>query len=87
MRYKSVMMHHVIEPVMRRTVHTGQCESIKPIPMSHHSRSRAPTLAYELIALRSAHLNIPKEVKLWHKSAPLLITAVTILGLVVIFHH
>jgi hypothetical protein len=36
---------------------------------------------------RSAQLNIPNEVKLWHKSAPLLITAVMILGLVVIFHH
>jgi len=32
-------------------------------------------------------LNIPNEVKLWHKSAPLLITAATILGLIVIFHH
>jgi hypothetical protein len=37
--------------------------------------------------LRSAHLDIPNEVKLWHKSAPLLITAVTILGLIVILHH
>jgi hypothetical protein len=32
-------------------------------------------------------LNIPNKVKLWHKSAPLLITAVTILGLIVILHH
>ena len=32
-------------------------------------------------------MNIPNEVKLWHKSAPLLITAATILGLIVIFHH
>jgi hypothetical protein len=54
--------------------------------MSHHPRSRAPTLALHLI-VRSAHLNIPNEVKLWHKSAPLLIAAVTILGLIVILHH
>jgi hypothetical protein len=32
-------------------------------------------------------LNIPNKVKLWHKSAPLLITAVTILGLIVILHQ
>jgi hypothetical protein len=32
-------------------------------------------------------LNIPIEVKLWHKAAPLLISAVTILGLIVILHH
>jgi hypothetical protein len=32
-------------------------------------------------------LNIPNEVKLWHKSAPWLITAVMILGLIVILHH
>jgi hypothetical protein len=54
--------------------------------MSHHARSCAPTLAHHL-PVRSAHLNIPNEVKLWHKSAPLLITAVTILGLIVILHH
>ena len=67
-------------------LYIAQCESIKPILMSHHPRSRAPTLALHLI-VRSAHLNIPNEVKLWHKSAPLLITAATILGLIVIFHH
>jgi hypothetical protein len=54
--------------------------------MSHHPRSRAPTLALHLI-VRSAHLNIPNEVKLWHKSAPWVITAATILGLIVIFQH
>jgi hypothetical protein len=54
--------------------------------MSHHTRFRAPTLALHLTG-RSAHLNIPNEVKLWHKSAPWLITAATILGLVVIFQH
>lgn len=32
-------------------------------------------------------LNIPDKVKLWHKSAPLLVTAATILGLIVILHH
>jgi hypothetical protein len=53
--------------------------------MSHRARSRAPTLALPLI-VRSAHLNIPNE-KLWHKSAPLLIAAATILGLMVILHH
>jgi hypothetical protein len=37
--------------------------------------------------VRSAHLNIPNEVKLWHKSAPWVITAATILGLIVIFQH
>jgi hypothetical protein len=54
--------------------------------MSHHPRARAPTLAVHL-TVRSAQLNIPNEVKLWHKSAPLLITAVAILGLIVIFQH
>jgi hypothetical protein len=63
-----------------------ECKSIKSVLMSHHSRSRAPTLALHLI-VRSAHLNIPNEVKLWHKSAPLLIAATTILGLIVILHH
>jgi hypothetical protein len=64
---------------------TAECESIKTVLMSHHPRSRAPTLALHLI-VRSA-LNIPNKVKLWHKSAPLLITAATILGLIVILHH
>jgi hypothetical protein len=54
--------------------------------MSHQPRLRAPTLALQLIG-RSAHLNIPNEAKLWHKSAPWLITAATILGLIVIFQH
>jgi hypothetical protein len=40
-----------------------------------------------VITVRSGHLNIPNEVKLWHKAAPLLITVATILGLVVIFQH
>ena len=66
--------------------HMAKCENNKTILMSHHPQSRAPTLALHLI-VRSAHLNIPNEVKLWHKSAPLLITAATILGLIVIFHH
>jgi hypothetical protein len=61
-------------------------KSIKTVLMSHHRRSRAPTLALHLI-VRRAHLNIPNEVKLWHKSAPLLIAATTILGLIVILHH
>jgi hypothetical protein len=39
------------------------------------------------IILRSAHLNIPNDVKLWHKAAPVLITVATILGLIVIFQH
>jgi hypothetical protein len=54
--------------------------------MSHHPGSRAPTLALHLSA-RSAHLNIPNEVKPWHKAAPWLISAVTILGLIVILHN
>jgi hypothetical protein len=66
--------------------HMAGCESIKTVLMSHHPRSLAPTLALHLI-VRSAHLNIPNEVKLWHKSAPLLIAAATILGLIVILHH
>lgn len=37
--------------------------------------------------VRSADMNIPNEVKLWHKAAPVLITVATILGLVVIFQH
>jgi hypothetical protein len=32
-------------------------------------------------------LNIPNEVKLWHKSAPWLITAAVILALIVILHR
>jgi hypothetical protein len=32
-------------------------------------------------------LNIPNEVKLWHKAAPVMISAATILGLIVILHH
>jgi hypothetical protein len=32
-------------------------------------------------------LNITHEAKLWHKSAPFLIAAATILGLIVILHH
>jgi hypothetical protein len=67
-------------------LHIAESDSIKTVFMSHHLRSRAPTLALHLI-VRSAHLNIPNEVKLWHKSAPLLIAAVTILGLIVILHH
>jgi hypothetical protein len=61
-------------------------ESIKPVFKSHHPRSGALTLTLHL-TVRSAHLNIPNEVKLWHKSAPWLITAVTILGLIVILHQ
>jgi hypothetical protein len=37
--------------------------------------------------LKGAHLNNPNDVKRWHKGAPLLITAATILGLIVIFSH
>jgi hypothetical protein len=32
-------------------------------------------------------MNNSDKVKLWHKSAPLLIAAATILGLIVILHH
>ena len=64
--------------------HMAECESIKTVLMSHHPRSRAHTLA---LHLKERALNIPNKVKLWHKSAPLLITAVTILGLIVILHH
>jgi hypothetical protein len=70
----------------RAVMHIAECESIKTVLMSHHARSRTPTLALHLI-VRSAHLNIPNEVKLWHKSAPLLIVAVTILSLIVILRH
>jgi hypothetical protein len=66
--------------------HMAERKSIKTVLMSHHPRSRAPTLALHLI-VRSTHLNIPNEVKLWHKSASLLIAAATILGLIVILHH
>jgi hypothetical protein len=37
--------------------------------------------------LRSVHLNIPNKVKLWHRSAPLLIVAATMLGLTVILYR
>jgi hypothetical protein len=42
---------------------------------------------WRMITVRSADLNIPNEVRLWHKAAPLLITVATILGLVVLFQH
>jgi len=67
-------------------LHIPQCESVKPVFMSHQPGSCPPTLALHL-TVRSAHLNIPNQVKLWHKSAPLLITAVMFLGLVFILHH
>jgi hypothetical protein len=37
--------------------------------------------------VKGAHLKNPNDVKRWHKGAPLLITAATILGLIVIFSH
>jgi hypothetical protein len=80
------MMAHGIVELLRRRTYIARCESIKTVFMSHYLRPRAPTLALHLI-VRSAHLNIPNEVKLWHKAAPLLITVVTILGLIVIFQH
>jgi hypothetical protein len=80
-----MMAHHIVEFLMRGT-YIARCESIKTVFMSHYPRARAPTLSLHLI-VRSTHLNIPNEVKLWHKAAPLLITAVTILGLIVIFQH
>jgi hypothetical protein len=70
---------------MRRTEHKLVRESktrpyvtLPPIACAHTGASST---------VRSAHLNIPNEVKLWHKSAPWIITAATILGLIVIFRH
>jgi hypothetical protein len=37
--------------------------------------------------LKGAHLKNPNDVKRWHKGAPLLISAATILGLLVLFSH
>jgi hypothetical protein len=75
--------------ILDQTEHNAghaQCGTPKPILMSHHPRLRAPTLALHLF-IRSAQLNSPNEVRHWHKSAPLLITAVTILAVVIILYH
>ena len=75
-----------------------QYESSKPILMSHHPRSRRPILGPHLL-LMERELNIPNELKkdtaivesntllLWHKSAPWLISAATILGLIIILQR
>jgi hypothetical protein len=39
------------------------------------------------LPVRSTHLNIANKVKPWHKAAPWLMSAATILGLIVIFHN
>jgi hypothetical protein len=80
-----MMAHNVVEPLIA-VRYISQCESIKPVSMSHHPRSRAPRLVHHL-TVRSTQLDEPNTVKIWHKSAPLLITVVTILGLIVILHH
>lgn len=66
--------------------------------MSHHPRSSPPTLGAPQY-LKERALNIPNEVKKdaatvesnnvrpWHKSAPWLISAVTILGLLIVFQR
>jgi hypothetical protein len=67
--------------------------------MSHHSRSRRLTLASHLL-LKEPNLNIHNELKKdattvesnttfqpWHKSAPWLISAATILGVIIILQR
>jgi hypothetical protein len=67
--------------------------------MSHRSRSRRLTLAPHLL-LKEPNLNIPNELKKddttveshtilqpWHKSAPWLISAATILGVIIILQR
>jgi hypothetical protein len=71
--------------IRRRAVHTRMREYQTHLYVTSLSIARAHTRVSLIV--RSAHLNISNEVKLWHKSAPLLITAATILGLIVIFHH
>lgn len=81
------MAHHVTErePPMDRIEHNPVPESKTHPYVTSPSIARAHTGGSS--TLRSAHLNIPNDGKLWHKSAPWLITAATILGLIVIFHH
>jgi hypothetical protein len=66
--------------------------------MSHRARSRRLTLAAQLL-LKEPNLNTPNEMKksvatvesstlqTWHKSAPWLISGVSILGLIIIFQR
>jgi hypothetical protein len=79
------MVHHDIEPLMRRAVHTPmrECQTRPYVTSSSIARAHTGASTY----CKERALNIPNKVKLWHKSAPLLITAVTILGLIVILHH
>jgi hypothetical protein len=79
------MVHHDIEPLMRRAVHTRMREYETRPYVTSPSIARAHTGASSYCKERA--LNITNKVKLWHKSAPLLITAATILGLIVILHH
>ncbi len=70
----------------------------KTVLMSHHPGVCRPKLSPSPIS-RSAHLNNPTVVKKdpliaeldtfrpWHKAAPWLISAATILALIVIFHR
>jgi hypothetical protein len=80
-----MMVHYDIEPLMRRAVNTPMREYQSRLYVTSLSIARAHTGASSHCKERA--LNIPNKVKLWHKSAPLLITAVTILGLIVILHH
>jgi hypothetical protein len=75
------MVHHDV----RRAVHTPVRECQTRLYVTSLSISRAHTSASSYY--KEPALNHPNKVKLWHKSAPLLITAVTILGLIVILHH
>jgi hypothetical protein len=79
-----MMAHHVVGPPMRRTGHTTQCENRS---LCHIILDRTrPDWPFTFLK-RSAHLNIANEVKHWHKAAPWLLSAATILGLIVILHH
>jgi hypothetical protein len=84
MLQKSMIAHRVVEPPMGRTGHTTQCENRS---LCHITPDRTrPHWPFTFLK-RSAHLNISNEAKPWHRAAPWLLSAVTILGLIVIFHR
>jgi hypothetical protein len=81
-----MMAHRNVDPLTRCTAPHGRMREYQNRPyVTSPSIARAHTGASSYCKERA--LNIPNKVKLWHKSAPLLITAVTILGLIVILHH
>ena len=88
----------VVPPKIAQVVFYTTPHASKPILMSQHPRARQPTLDAHVL-LKERELNISNELKKetaavesstlqpWHKSAPWLISAATLLGLVIIFQR